>query len=169
MDLFLEKKEEKKGINKIFVAGFLFGMIVIAGVIWMLSFKPSIDEQTAAILAGSFREGSPEFADLNKDIIISTDDRTVESPMATGKISMFINGKIRNKGARTINVLEVNVAVVTQFNVVLRERRVLVVPVQKPVLSPDETIPITLTLDGFNKDDDRANIRWKVTAIKAVL
>jgi uncharacterized repeat protein (TIGR01451 family) len=33
-------------------------------------------------------------------------------------------------------------------------------------LAPGETIPITLTMDGFTKDDDRANIRWKVTAIK---
>ena len=126
-----------------------------------------MDVQTAQILEGSYREGSPEFADLNKDIIISTDDKTVQSPMATGKISMFINGKIRNKGTRTINVLEVNVAVVTQFNDVIRERRILVVPVQQAVLGPDQIIPMTLTLDGFSKDDDRANIRWKVTAIKA--
>lgn len=164
-DLF-KTGEEKKGINKIFIAGIIFGAIVIAGAIWMFSFRPSIDEQTAAILAGAFREGSPDYAELNKDVIIS-DDKTVESPMATGKISMFINGKIRNKGTRTINVLEVNVAVVTQFNDILRERRILVVPVQQPVLGPDETIPITLSLDGFTKDDDRANIRWKVTAIRA--
>lgn len=80
---------------------------------------------------------------------------------------MYINGKIRNKGQKTITALEVNVGVVTQFNAVLRERRILVVPVQQPSLGPGETIPITLTLDGFAKDDDRANIRWKVTAIKA--
>ena len=126
-----------------------------------------MDEQTAKILEGSFHEGSPEFIELSKDIIISTDDKTVQSPTGMGTISMYINGKIRNKGTRTINVLEVNVAVVTQFNKVIRERRILVVPVQQPVLGPDQTIPITLTLDGFTADDDRANIRWKVTAIKA--
>ena len=43
----------------------------------------------------------------------------------------------------------------------------LVVPIQDAMLSPDETIPVTITLDGFSKEDDRANIRWKVTAIKA--
>jgi hypothetical protein len=167
MDLFLEKKEEKRGVNKIFFAGVVLGLIVIAGIIWMLSFKPSIEVQTARILENAYREGSPEFAALNKDIIISTDDKTVESPTGMGTISMYINGKIRNKGTRTISVLEVNVAVVTTFNETLRERRILVVPVQKSVLGPDETIPITLTVDGFTKNDDRANIRWKVTAIKA--
>ncbi len=167
MDLFLENKEGKKGINRVFVAGLAVAALVIAGAIYLLSFRPPIEVQTAKILEGSFSEGSPEFAELNKDIIISTDDKTVQSPMATGKISMFISGKIRNKGTRTINVLEVNVAVVTQFNDVIRERRILVVPVQQAVLGPNQIIPITLTLDGFDKSDDRANIRWKVTAIKA--
>lgn len=167
MDDLFKTGEEKKGINKMFVAGFLIAAALVAGAVWLLTFTPSIDDQTAAILATAHREGSPEFADLNKDIIISTDERTVESPMATGKISMFINGRIRNKGTRTINILEVNVAVVTQFNDILRERRILVVPVQQSILAPDQTIPITLTLDGFSRDDDRANIRWKVTAIKS--
>jgi len=167
MDELFNTEKEKKGINPVFVVGILVGLVLIAGSIWLLSRTPSMEEQTAKILRGSFREGSPEFAELNKDIIISTDQGTVQSPTGMGTISMYINGKIRNKGSKTISVLEVNVAVVTQFNDVLRERKILVVPVQQPVLGPDQTIPITLTLDGFTKDDDRANIRWKVTAIKS--
>ena len=140
--------------------------VVYWAAIWVMSLKPSMDEQTAKILEGSLREGSPEFDELTKDIIISTDSNTIQSPMVTGTISMFINGKIRNKGTRTMNALEINVAVVTQFNKVLKERRILVVPTQVPRLEPDQTIPVTLSLDGFAKDDDRANIRWKVTAIR---
>jgi hypothetical protein len=164
-DLF--KHEEKRGVNKLLIGGMIVGVVLVGVAIYLLSFKPSMEEQTARILAGSYHEGSPEYAELNKDIIISTDDKTVQSPTGMGTISMYINGKIRNKGTHTINALEVNVAVVTQFNVVLRERRILVVPVQHATLGPDETIPITLTLDGFSQDDDRANIHWKVTAIKA--
>lgn len=167
MDELFKGEEKKRGFNKVFLAAALLAIAVIAAVIYLLSFRPSIDEQTAQILQGAHREGTPEFAELNKDIIISTDDKTVESPTGLGTISMYINGKIRNKGTQVIDVLEVNVAVVTQFNEVLRQRRILVVPVQKPVLAAGETIPITLTLDGFTKDDDRANIRWKVTAIRA--
>ena len=166
MDTILDKEKEKRGTNKVFVIGLLFGVAVVAAGIWLLSLQPSRSEQMAEILEGSFREGTPEFESLTKDIIISTDDRTVESPTAFGTISMYIRGKIRNKGTQTINGLEVNVGVIDQFNKVLKEKRVLVVPVQRPVLAPGETIPITLTLDGFNKDDDRANIRWKVTAIR---
>ena len=163
-DLF--KPVEKKNFNKVFFAALLIGAVVIGVSIWLLSFKPSMEEQTAKILEGSLREDSPEFAGLTKDIIISTDPNTIQSPMAMGTISMFINGKIRNKGTHTLNALEINVAVVTQFNKVLKEKRILVVPTQVPRLEPEQTIPVTLSLDGFAKDDDRANIRWKVTAIR---
>lgn len=167
MDDIFKPEEKKRSVNSVFIAAMLIGAVVIGAGIWYLSLTPPMEVQTAKILEGAYREGSAEYAELNKDIIISTDPKTVESPMATGKISMFIHGNIRNKGTRTINTLEVSVSVVTQFNEVLRTRNVLVVPVQQSTLGPGETIPITLTFDGFNKDDDRANIRWKVTAIKA--
>lgn len=167
MDDIFKPAEKRRGVNKIFIIALLFGAAAIAAGIWALSFTPPMEVQTAKILEGAFREGAPEFAELNKDIIISTDEKTVQSPMATGKISMFIHGNIRNKGTRTIDILEVHVAVVTQFNDVLRERNILVVPVQRSILGPDETIPITLTFDGFDRSDDRANIRWKVNAIRA--
>lgn len=166
-DLF-KVEPEKRGFNKVFIVAAFIAIAAIGALIWVLSFRPSIEEQTAAILQGAFRDGSVEYAELNKDIIISTDKKTVESPTGRGTIAMFINGTIRNKGTRTIDILEVNVAVVTQFNQVIRERRVLVVPVQQTVLVPGQVIPITITIDGFANDDDRADIRWKVTAIRAV-
>jgi hypothetical protein len=79
---------------------------------------------------------------------------------------MFIVGKIRNKGTKTINALEVNVAVIDQLNAVVKEKNVLVVPTQREKVSPGEIIPITLSLDGFDKKDDRANIRWKVIGLR---
>jgi|KBSSwiStaDraftv2_1062776.scaffolds.fasta_scaffold68929_2 hypothetical protein len=162
----LATREQKRGINKIFIVGIVAGLAVIALGIWLLSFRPSRDDQMAQILAGSYTEG-PEYDALQKDIIISTDDNTVESPTGMGTISMFIHGKIRNKGDKTIDILEVNVGVVTQFREFLKQKRILVVPVQRAELGPGETIPITLTLDGFSRNDDRADIRWKVTAIHA--
>jgi hypothetical protein len=163
-DLF--QTEPKKSNAKIFVIGLVIGVAALGSLLGYMALKPSMEDQVAKILEGSYREGSPEFADLTKDIIISTDDDTVESPMAFGTVSMFIHGKIRNKGPRTLNALEINVAVVTQFNKVLREKRILVVPTQVPRLAPGDIIPVTLSLDNFAKDDDRANIRWKVTAIR---
>ena len=165
-ELFAEERQ-KRGVNKAFLAALVVALAAIGIVIWVLSRRPSMDEQVARILAGAYHPGSPEYDQLNKDIIISTDPSTVQSRTGMGTISMFIKGKIRNKGTANITALEVNVAVVTQFGDVLRERRILVVPVQQSQLGPGEIIPITLTLDGFSAEDDRANIRWKVTAIRA--
>src|SRR5256885_1828055 len=111
MDTILNKDEEKKGINRGLIIGIFIAVIAIGAMIFYLSTKPSRDQQVEQILAGSYHEGSPEFEEITKDIIISTDDKTVESPTAFGTISMYINGKIRNKGTKTINGLEVNVAV----------------------------------------------------------
>ena len=167
MDAFLEPSKEKTGINKVFIVGALVGALIVGAGIWLLTLQPSMEDQVATILEGSFREGSPEFEQITKDIIISTSDDTVESPNAFGSISMYIKGSIRNKGNRVINGLEVNVAVVDSFNQTLREKRVLVVPTQRPQLGPGEVIPISLEISGFERKDDRANIRWKVTAIRA--
>ncbi len=166
MDDLFKPEEKKRGINKLLIVGIVAALAVIGVAVYLLSFKPPMDQQTAKILDGVFREGSPEFAEVNKDIIIWTDDKTVESPTGLGTISMYINGNIKNKGTRTFTAVEVNVGVITRTNAVLREKRVLVVPIQQSVLAPGDTIPITLTLDGFDPKDDRANIRWKVTAIK---
>ncbi|HKP70085.1 MAG TPA: hypothetical protein VJV05_12430 [Pyrinomonadaceae bacterium] len=166
METFLEPQEKKKSNIVGYLVGGLVGILIIAGGIYIATRQPSMEDQMANVLDGSYREGTPEFAAITKDIIISTSDNTVESPNAFGKISMFITGTIRNKGTKVINGLEVNVGVVTQFNDVLKEKKVLVVPTQRPELGPGEIINITLSLDGFDKNDDRANIRWKVTAIR---
>lgn len=166
MDTLMGPKEERKGINKAFLLGGLVGLIALGALVTVLLMQPSREEQMANVLDGSFHEGSPEFNALTKDIVISTEDDTVESPNAFGSISMYISGLIRNRGQKVLNGLEVNVAVVDRFNQVLKEKRILVIPTQRPQLGPNETIPVHLEISGFTKDDDRANIRWKVTAIR---
>ena len=166
MDDLFKPEEKKRPINKLFIVAFVAALALVAVAIYLLSFKPPMEQQAAQILEGSLREGTPDFAAANKDIIISTDDNTVESPTGLGTISMYIKGNIKNRGSRNVTALEVNVSVINTKNEVLREKRVLVVPLQHPNLPPGETVPITLDIPGFSPNDDRANIRWKVTAIK---
>lgn len=167
METLLPKEKEKKGINKIFLIGIVVGVLFIGAVVWLLSMQPTMQEQKAKLLEGFYLEGTPEFAQATKDIVISTDfDRTTESPTGLGTIQMNIVARIRNKGTKTFNGLEVNVGVVDRQNKVLREKRVIVVPSQYPALEPQEIIPVTVTLDGFPPGEERANVRWKVTAIK---
>lgn len=167
MESFLTEVDQPKRNYKAYAVGAVVGLLLIAALVFIASLRPSMQDQMAAVLADAHREGSPEFAAITKDIIISTSDKTVQSPNAFGSISMFIVGTVKNRGTKMINGLEVNVAVIDQFNQVVKDKNVLVVPTQQTQLGPGETIPITLSIEGFKKDDDRANIRWKVTAIRS--
>ena len=168
MESFLEdKKREPKGLNYGLAIGIVVGVLLIGLAAFFIYRQPPAEDQRVKMLEGSYTEGSPEFAAITKDIIIATDDTTVESPNALGTISMFIVGSIRNKGPKLITALEVNVSVVDLQNNVLKEKSVVVVPVQYPQIEPNETIkPVTLSLEGFDPKAERANIRWKVTAVK---
>jgi len=166
MDPIFEPAEKRELNVKGYVIGAVVALVIIGLLIFVAIQRPSMQDQAAAVLEGSYREGSPEFDTITKDIVISTDDKTVQWRNGLGSISMSIVGKVKNKGSKPIDGLEVNVAVVDQFNQVVKEKRVLVVPTQQAQLAPGESIPITLTLDGFDPKDDRANIRWKVTAIR---
>jgi len=166
MEDFLRPENEKKKFN----AGIWIGVVVAVAVLgvaaYFLSMRPSIDDQKTQLMEGAITESSPEFAALSRNIIIARSDDTVQSPTGLGTISMYIKGTIYNKGTKNITLLEVNVAVVDQMQQVVKERRILVVPEQKMSLPAGENIPITLTMGGFDKNSDRADIRWKVTAIK---
>jgi len=168
MDNFLqETKEEKSRVSGILIRALLVAAVIVAGGLWLLSFQPSRQEQQEQQLTGAFLEGSPEFDNYTKQLVITTDfDRTTESPLGLGTIQMSIHGTIRNKGDKTINGLEVAVSVVDIKNQLVKEKKTMVVPNQSPVLQPGETIPVFVPMDGFKKEDDRANVRWKVSAIR---
>ena len=168
MDTLWENgKKEKKGINKVFIAAIAVAILLIAGVLGLLTLLPTAEQQKQQELAGAYLEGSPEFEKYTSNIIINTDmDRTMESPTGLGTIAMAIHGDIHNRGDKAINGLEVKVGVVDKFNKVIKEKKVMVVPNQTESLNPLETIHVVVPMDGFKKDDDRANVRWKVTAIR---
>ena len=79
---------------------------------------------------------------------------------------MNIAGRLRNNGDKVITGLEIKVSVVDISGKVIKDNTLLVVPNQKKTFAPKEQMDVTVRIDGFRPDDDRANIRWKVTAIK---
>ena len=83
-----------------------------------------------------------------------------------GTITMFIGGTIRNFTGRTLTGLEIKVGMVDSFGNLLKERTVIVIPKQKASLDNNQTLPVRVTIEGFDPKADLANIRWKVTAIK---
>ena len=120
------------------------------------------------MMAGAFLEGSPEFAPIQKTLSLRRIWITrAKDGSDSGTIQMAIHGDLRNRGDKTINLLELSVGVIDQKNQVVKEKKILVIPtLQTETLPPNETMKVFATLDGFTDKDDRANVRWKVTAIR---
>ncbi len=155
-------------MNKSFLIAILIAVVLVGGgvfVIWKI--QPSMQEQQEMILSGAFREGSPEFAAITKKIIAENDEEhTWSSPVGTGGIMMQIAGKLRNLSDKTLVGLEINVAVLDLNSKVIKDKTLTVVPNQQKKLAPKQEMDVAVRIDGFAPDDDRARIRWKVTAIK---
>jgi hypothetical protein len=155
-------------VNKNFLIAFLIAVLLVGGgilVIWKL--QPSMQEQQEQALAGAFREGSPEFAAIIKRIVAENDeDKTWFSPVGTGGIVMNIAGKIRNNSDKILTGLEIKVAVLDLNSKVVKEKTMIVVPTQQKKLEPKGEMKVVVVIEGFSPEDDRAQIRWKVTAIK---
>ncbi len=167
MDAFIDTNKKNKGTKKIFLVAGLIALVAIVGIGIGVFMLPSPEEETQAVLENAFREGSPEFDNYTKEIIISTDpQRLFESYTGLGDIVMQISGRIRNKGDKTITGLEISVGMIDTKNKLIKDRKVLVIPKKYPELKSGEVIDVSVDVPGFKEDDDRANARWKVTAIK---
>ncbi len=155
-------------MNKTFLIAILIAALLIGGGILLIyKLQPSMQEQQEQALSGALREGSPEFDVVTKRIVAENDeDQTWFSPVGTGGIMMHIAGKIRNNSDKTLTGLELNVAVLDLGNQVVKENTLTVVPTQQKKLEPKGEMNVVVSIYGFNPDDDRARIRWKVTAIK---
>lgn len=166
MDAFIEE-DKKKGKNIIFIVAGLIALLAVIGIAYGVFMIPSPEQEKQAVLENAFREGSPEFANYTKEIIISTKtDGLLEKYTGLGDIIMEINGRIHNKGDKTLNGLEVSVGMINTKKELIKDRKVLVIPQKYPELKPGETIDLSVDVPGFEEKDDRANAIWKVTAIK---
>ncbi|MCU0240250.1 MAG: hypothetical protein MUC29_12480 [Pyrinomonadaceae bacterium] len=178
MELFDEKKENKSYFKNLFIFGgfaifILLGILVIIFILGgfnvtkLIAVSRPTSDVVVDQLENPFREGSPEFAELKKKIIAETvEDQTTEAQTGLGRVNMYITGKIRNITGKSITGLEVNVAVVTLENKPIKERTIIIVPNQIERLENNKAMVVKLNMEGFRKDDDRANIRWKVTGVK---
>jgi lipopolysaccharide export LptBFGC system permease protein LptF len=166
MDTLL--KTPQTGSNKILLAAMVVAALLVVGAVgFFMVIRPSSEEVAQQNMEGAVREGSPEFDALTKRIAIQNDEEnTMQSPTGMGTIVMLIAGKIRNFTGKTLTGLEIKVTVVDQFDQPVKDKVVTVIPTQAETLPTNESMPVRVRIDGFKKDDDRAQIRWKVTAIK---
>jgi len=116
-------------------------------------------------LQGAIREGSPQFAENKKNIVLD-DPEATEAKRALGDITMTLQTTVRNLTGKTLSGLEIRAAVVDYEGKPVKQRAVVVVPTKVPELAPNKTLPVAVTLDGMSDTDARANIKMEVTGFK---
>jgi hypothetical protein len=168
MDLFTkESKQKDNSSTKIMVGALVAAIAIVLAVIGILYLRPSEVDIQQKTLDSALRAGNPEFELLTKKIVISTDEnRLMESPTAMGSIMMSIGGRLKNLTGKTLTLVEINVAVVDMSGKAIKDKNIVVIPKQAKTLADREELPMTVVIEGFKKEDVRANFRWKVIAIK---
>jgi hypothetical protein len=151
----------------IFIIVAVISLLLILGLFfWMrnASQTGAADPQQQR-LEGGIRAGTPEFEQYRQKIIRDTPEAT-EAKRALGDTVMTLRTTVRNFSGRTLNGLEMYVAVVDMQGKPVRERTVIVIPTRRPELDNNEIMEVPITLERFTDSDDRANIKMEITAIR---
>ena len=81
-------------------------------------------------------------------------------------LAVEITARVKNNTGRKINGLEMRGAIRDAQNSTVRERTVVVIPVQQTVLEVDEAINVRILLESIDKGSDRAHAMMEVTGIR---
>jgi hypothetical protein len=105
----------------------------------------------------------------DKIVVEPEPDAATESTRPVGDIVMTLHPKVRNFTGRTITGLELLAMVVDLENKPVRQRTKIAVPNAETGLAelePNKVIMVPILMEGFKKEDVRANIRVEVTGVK---
>ena len=135
--------------------------VIISGAFYLLM-KKTMGPTPPPTLSGAIRAGSPDWQKYIK-LIALDDPEADESPRALGDIVMTLHTTARNFTGRTITGLEVRAAVLDHQDHPVKEETVVVIPGRQTERDPNKTMRVSILIDGFTDEDDRANIKMEVT------
>ncbi|HEX8424546.1 MAG TPA: hypothetical protein VF634_14155 [Pyrinomonadaceae bacterium] len=154
--------------RKIFIGAAIVSALLIAALVfWATRSGPSGPIQQPQ-LAGAIRADSPEFAQIRERLIVdfNPDDHALESTRAVGDVVINMTPKVRNFTGRTVNGLELQATVVDLGGNPVQQRTIIAIPNRQPELEHNKVMEVPIRMEGFQKDDVRANIRIELTGVK---
>jgi hypothetical protein len=152
-------EEKSRRTLIIFVAA--FAAAFIAGFFYLL-LRNTAAPGAPPTLQGAIRSGSPEWEKYSK-LIARDEPEADEAKRALGDTVMTLHTTVRNFTGRTVTGLEVRATVVDHDGKPVKERTMVVIPGRQSELEPNKTMKVSVILEGFTDNDDRANIKMEVT------
>ena len=155
--------------RKVFiVVGLLTALLVAGMVYWAMRPRTPNNSSAELHLPNAIRAGAPEFNDLRSKIVVDfvPDEDAFESTRPLGDIVMELHPKVRNFTGRTLTGLELQATVVDlDGKPVQTHTYIFPHPPQTTFeLEPNKVLTPSLVMEGFKKEDVRANIKIDVTA-----
>lgn len=154
--------------RKIFIVAAIVSALLIAALVFWATRSNKSGASQQPQLAGAIRADSPEFAQIRERLIVdfNPDDHALESTRAIGDVVINMTPKVRNFTGRTINGLELQATVVDLGGNPIQQRTIIAIPNRQPELEPNKVMEVPIRMEGFKKDDVRANIRIELTGVK---
>ena len=118
-------------------------------------------------MQNAVREGSPEFEALkSRVLVLEQPDLATQSQNAAGGITMTLRGIIKNFSGKTLTGLEVIASVVDENGKAIKEKTAILIPTQVSPIENNKSALASIDMAGFSPKDNRANFKFRVTAIK---
>lgn len=154
--------------RKIFIVIALATALLVAALVYWAT-RPGGGAGEQPRLEGALRADSPEFAQVKERVVVEfiADQDAYESTRAVGDIVMTLRPKVRNFTGRTISGLELKATVVDLEGRPVRERTVIAIPSSgRAELENNKVAEVPIMMEGFRKEDVRANARVEVTGVR---
>jgi hypothetical protein len=154
--------------RKIFIGVAVATALVVAALVYWVT-RPGAAPEGPPRLEGAVRPDSPEFAQVRERVVVEfvADQDAYESTRAVGDLVMTLRPKVRNFTGRTLSGLELKATIVDLEGNPIRERTVIAIPgAGRTELENNRVAEIPIMLEGFTKNDVRANARVEVTAVR---
>ena len=152
-------EEKSRRTLIIFVAAFAAAFIAA---FFYLLLRNTATPTAPPTLAGAIRAGTPDWEKYSKLIALDQPEAD-EAKRALGDTVMTLHTTARNFTGRTLTGLEMHAAVVDHDGKPVKERTLVVIPARQSELEPNKTMKVSVMLEGFTDNDDRANIKMEVT------
>ena len=157
--------------RKIFIIAAIVSALLIAALVFWATRSGTSDAGQQPRLEGALRADSPEFAGVRDKIVVDfdPDENAFESPRPVGDIVMTLRPKVRNFTGRTLSGLELLATVVDLAGNPVRQRTKIAIPnaeTGQTELDNNKVLEVSILMEGFKKDDVRANIRVEVTGVR---
>ena len=149
----------------ILVAGAItsFAVVITAGILHLAATRPYGGRTVEPRLEGAIRRESPAFEQLSEQFVVG---RLTAQAARVPDDAVEINATVRNATGRTVTGLELRGALLEATNSPLRERTVVVVPTRQSALEQEETINVSILLEGVRPEARSPVPLMEVTGVR---